>query len=166
MAVSGINNTTVGSSGSLSSTASSSSAHSDFSITKAMTGGAGGELGKDQFLELLVTELKYQDPLHPKDDKSFIAELAQFSSLEQATNTAKALNDLISLQKNKPDYSYLNFIGKKVEYTYTYTDPNTEDTRVETATGIISSIRLNDGNPEFYVGDTKIKLEDINQIIY
>ena len=148
------------------STPSSSSSHGDFSITKAMTGGAGGELGKDQFLELLVTELKYQDPLHPKDDKSFIAELAQFSSLEQTTNTAKALNDLISLQKSKPDYSYLNFIGKKVEYNYTYTDPNTQDTRSETSTGIISSIKLKNGKPEFYVGDTKITLADINQIIY
>jgi flagellar basal-body rod modification protein FlgD len=167
MSISGVNNTSVGSSSVAAAATSSSSANnSSFSITKAITGGAGGELGKDQFLELLVTELKYQDPLKPKDDKSFIAELAQFSSLEQTTNSAKALNDLISLQKNKPDYSYLNFIGKKVEYTYTYTDPNTQDTKLETSTGVISSIRLKDGNPEFYVGDTKINLSDINQIIY
>ena len=168
MSIGGINNTAASGSAAANTAASapSSSANSNFSITKAMTGGAGGELGKDQFLELLVTELKYQDPLKPKDDKSFIAELAQFSSLEQTTNSAKALNDLISLQKNKPDYSYLNFIGKKVEYTYTYTDPNTQDSKLETSTGIINSIRLNDGKPEFYVGDTKINLEDINQIIY
>ena len=45
-------------------------------------------LGKDAFLELLVTQLQNQDPLNPMDDKEFIAQLAQFSSLEQMSNVA------------------------------------------------------------------------------
>lgn len=46
----------------------------------------GGELGKDEFLQLLVTQLRYQDPLNPMQAEDFAAQLAQFSSLEQLMN--------------------------------------------------------------------------------
>ena len=58
---------------------------------------AGGELGKDAFLQLLVAQMKYQDPLNPQDNSEYIAELANFSSLEQMTNVATSLENLSSV---------------------------------------------------------------------
>lgn len=50
----------------------------------------GDKMGKDEFLKILVTQLQNQDPLNPMDDKEFIAQMAQFTALEQMQNVAKA----------------------------------------------------------------------------
>ena len=60
------------------------------SLTQAM--GGSESLGKDAFLKLLVEQIKNQDPLEPKDNSEFVAQLAQFSSLEGITT----LNDTVS----------------------------------------------------------------------
>ena len=58
----------------------------------------GGELDKDAFLQLLVAQLKHQDPMKPMDDTAFIAEMAQFSSLEQMQNLNKLLEKQMGFQ--------------------------------------------------------------------
>jgi flagellar basal-body rod modification protein FlgD len=57
-----------------------------FDYTGGASGRNTGELGKDEFLKLLTMQLKYQDPMSPDSSTEFIAQLAQFSSLEGMTN--------------------------------------------------------------------------------
>ena len=58
--------------------------------TKPRTDG----LGRDAFLQLLVTQMSHQNPLQPQEDGAFIAQLAQFSSLEQLTNIDDTLKGM------------------------------------------------------------------------
>ena len=51
-------------------------------------------LGRDAFLQLLVTQMSHQNPLQPQEDGAFIAQLAQFSSLEQLTNIDGTLKSM------------------------------------------------------------------------
>ncbi|MFP5222382.1 MAG: flagellar hook assembly protein FlgD [Acidobacteriota bacterium] len=72
-------------------------------------------LGKDAFLNLLVTQMKYQDPLNPTSDKEFLAQLAQFSSLEQLTNINASMDKLNTSTTQQQMFSAVSFIGKEVK---------------------------------------------------
>jgi flagellar basal-body rod modification protein FlgD len=72
-------------------------------------------LGKDDFLRLLVAQLKAQDPLNPMENTEFTAQLAQFSSLEQLSNVNENLKSLISYQTSTDNSQAVGFIGKTVK---------------------------------------------------
>jgi len=55
------------------------------------------ELGRDDFLRLLITQLSHQDPMNPMEDREFIAQMAQFSTLEQMTNMAADFSRLTAM---------------------------------------------------------------------
>ncbi|WP_029457894.1 flagellar hook assembly protein FlgD [Solidesulfovibrio alcoholivorans] len=80
---------------------------------------SANSLGQDAFLQLLVTQLQYQDPLSPMDDKEFVAELAQFSSLEQLTEINTGIENLASVGETQQLMGAVNFIGKEIEATGT-----------------------------------------------
>ena len=77
------------------------------------------ELGKDDFLQLLTVQLKFQDPLNPLKDTDFIAQMAQFSSLEQLQNMNKSLDKNLGSDQQLSAAFHSNLItslvGKTVE---------------------------------------------------
>ena len=81
----------------------------------ASSGPAEQALGKDDFLNLLVAQLKNQDPLSPMESAEFTAQLAQFSSLEQLTNVNGTMQQLLQQQASATSTQAVNFIGKHVE---------------------------------------------------
>ncbi|MEA2031780.1 MAG: flagellar hook capping FlgD N-terminal domain-containing protein [candidate division Zixibacteria bacterium] len=111
-------------------------------------------LGKDQFLQLLVTQLQNQDPLSPMEDKDFIAQLAQFSSVEQLSNISDGISE-----SNQNGYLQMqsinnvmasNLIGKEVKagYDSVYYDGSTSPKISFTS--------------DQYAEDLQINIKDIN----
>lgn len=76
---------------------------------------ANQQLGETDFLNLLVTQLKNQDPLQPVDNQQFVAQLAQFSQLQQSTQQVTLLQQLITAQTANEQYSLLPLIGRQVD---------------------------------------------------
>lgn len=109
--------------------------------TTARTGSSN--LGKDDFLRILIAQLQNQDPLNPMEDKEFISQMASFSSLEQMTNMSTQLSNFIQLQVNDGILKYSEMIGKQVEWNDVQ-DVENEDgdsDLVNTGIGIVKSIK-------------------------
>jgi flagellar basal-body rod modification protein FlgD len=65
-------------------------------------------LGLEDFLKILLTQLNYQDPLKPLDNQQFIAQLAQFTTLEQTRQSNERLDTLLSIQSSSQAIGLLN----------------------------------------------------------
>lgn len=109
-----------------------------------------GELGKDDFLNLLVTQLRYQDPLNPSDDKEFIGQMAQFSSLEQMQN----MNTSFSATKA------FGLIGRHV--TATITDDTTKESK--DVSGDVTDVKLSAGKAYVVVNGEDVPVESVTNV--
>lgn len=107
------------------------------------------ELGKEAFLKLLVTQMQYQDPLNPQQDKDFISQLAQFSSLEQMQN----LNETVS------NSGAFNLVGKNATVTETG-----DNGTVKTITGIIDFVSRANGKTYVSINGNKYSVDDVSQV--
>lgn len=113
-------------------------------------------LGKDDFLRLLTTQLRYQDPINPMKDQDFIAQMAQFSSLEQVQNLASTMSKFIEEERATNQMARAtSLLGRNVE--------------VQGAngsyTGKVDAVRMVDGVPRLVVGDTLFEVSDVTKVL-
>jgi flagellar basal-body rod modification protein FlgD len=101
-------------------------------------------LGQNDFLKLLVTKMTSQDPMNPQQDTEFIAQMAQFSSLEQ---NKQMTGDIAALTAN-------GLIGRSV----------TIQDGKESFDGVVSSVALKDGAPQVIVGGKQYPLSKVSLI--
>ncbi|WNZ72492.1 flagellar hook assembly protein FlgD [Borreliella garinii] len=112
-------------------------------------------LGKDDFLKLLITQLRYQDPTNPMKDKEFISQMAQFSALEQMTNMSKSFEKLSSSLGIRRD---LDLLGKVIKFQHG--DGEVVKGRVTNIkTGAIPQVMVN-GNYYVYKNILSVGLEE------
>jgi flagellar basal-body rod modification protein FlgD len=137
MSTSGIGNTA------LSSLFAASNQTSTGSSTKKSDG-----LGEGDFLNLLITQLKNQNPLDPLKDTDFIAQLANFSNLQQMTSVNTNVSSLLQ-QQNIANATTM--IGKQV-------------TTSDGKSGIVSQVSMAGGQVSIYVGTNKYLMSDITAV--
>ena len=116
------------------------------------SGKANDDLGKDAFLKLLVAQLKYQDPSNPTDNSQFIAQTAQYSTVEKLAEMATGQKDLLTAQLQ---LGASNLIGRSVTYV------GAEGTL---ASGIVTSATFSGSTPTLRVGDMDVALSSVKEV--
>ncbi|MBS3898530.1 MAG: flagellar hook capping protein [Dethiobacter sp.] len=117
--------------------------------------GAMQTLGKDVFLKLLVTQLRYQDPLKPQDNSAFVAQMAQFTSLEQLQNVNATLTELVTMQSKDAN----DFIGNAPAYLGLNVTVASEDGKP--VTGTVSAVEYEQGKPMLVIDGIRHGLEKL-----
>lgn len=108
-------------------------------------------LGKDAFLQLLVTQMQYQDPLNPSSDKEFIGQLAQFSALEEMQN----LNQTLS---NSTAY---DLVGKNVIIAV----GSSEGEISSYVAGAVQYVEMKDGKAQLAINETLYSIDDLDTVV-
>lgn len=125
------------------STVSSVTSGGSLPIASDSVSGSAKTLDQNAFLQLLVKQIQFQDPLNPKSDTDMAAQMAQFTSLQQASQTTSSL---AMIQAN-------SLIGNTVTIKV---DSQTVDS------GVVSGVSLMSGKPQILVNGT---LYDVSQVM-
>lgn len=105
-----------------------------------------GSLDFESFVELLAAELKYQDPQDPVSSTEYVAQMAQFASLDKLNTIGNSMDA----------YQAYSLIGKSV--TYETTDSSGSTTK---ATGTVDSVTIKNSTPYLNIGSTQIELSSV-----
>ncbi len=108
-------------------------------------------MGKDAFLKLLVAQLKYQNPLSPMDGTQFISQTAQLTMTEKLEELSK-LSETSVLDANRRTAADL--VGKTISY----------DNGTNVVDGVVTSARMNGGNPILMIGRTEVPLGSVLEV--
>ncbi|MEH7127001.1 flagellar hook capping FlgD N-terminal domain-containing protein [Neobacillus drentensis] len=110
------------------------------------------QVDKDLFLQILTTQLRNQDPTQPMEDREMIAQMAQFSTLEQISNLNQAFNQFIDSQQ--VDISrYSTMMNKEVTWT--------DDVTGKQESGVVKGIIKKDDQFYYQVNDEEIPVGKI-----
>ncbi len=120
------------------------------SSSSSTTSTASSDLGKEEFLQLLVCQLQNQDPLNPEEDTEFISQLAQFSSLEQMTNMNTTLTNT----------SAYGIVGKEVIIEHSDDLGN-----VSEISGVVDYVQIKNGDAYLSVNGNTYSMDELVQVM-
>ncbi|RWZ60489.1 flagellar hook assembly protein FlgD [Halobacillus fulvus] len=134
-----------------------------FYLQNQTTRGTGSNtLGKDDFLKILMAQIQNQSPLDPMKDKEFIAQMTQFSSLEQMTNMSQSFQSFTESQSLPPVIQYSHMIGKEVAYPV-YDEVSGALDRMEK--GIVTAVSQKDGETKLDLASgLQVAVESITKV--
>lgn len=116
----------------------------------SQTKNTGSSLDKDAFLQLLVTEMKYQDPLNPSTNTEYMSQLAQFSQLEAMNN----------LSDNYANSSAFGLVGKYVIMNVADSNGN-----ITQKSGLVDYVTVKNGDAMLNIGGEYYPYEDLDSVV-
>ena len=116
------------------------------------TKSGGDDLGKDDFMKLMLAQLQHQDPLKPMDDQAFIAQTAQFNALDEMTKLNKTLSAVLDSQQLA---SASGMIGKTVSAT---------DKDGKAVKGLVTAASVSGGVAMLHIGAAKVELDRVTAV--
>lgn len=119
--------------------------------TNANGTAAKNELGKDAFLNLLVAQLKYQDPSKPTDSSQFMAQTAQFTLVEKMEALATAQTETLNSSRLQAATA---LVGRSITWTE----------GEATKTGTVTAVAVANGTPKLLVGSTEVALDTVTKV--
>ena len=135
----------------------------DISPTSAATGAGAppprptsvaSELGADTFLQLLVAQLKYQDPTNPADSTEFLAQTAQFTMVEKLTELAERAEASAAVERN---LAAAAMVGRTVSY---------QRSDGTTGQGLVTKAALGTAGPVLTVGTDEVPLDRVGAVVH
>lgn len=121
-----------------------------------------GVLGKDDFMKLLIAQLQNQDPTNPMKDTEFIAQMAQFSALEQTMNLSKSFEKFADAQNQSQLIQYTSFVGNSIRWHELELDKNGNSVLdaagkpvINEGVNRIESVKYDNGNVIFKMDNGK-----------
>lgn len=128
------------------------SGESGSSSGEGITGGIGGGIGKNQFLDILMAQLKNQNPLKPQKSGKFVDQMASLTSLEQMTKISDSMK---SFQQSQQSQQFMTLLGKNVQ---------AQTSEGNTVNGEVESVRLTGDSTSVVIGGQEIGTQDIAAI--
>ena len=113
---------------------------------------SAGQADKQMFLELMVAQLRYQDPLNPTDSGEFLAQSAQFTALEKMQDVAESTGALLGAQVA---FGASGLVGRHITWTG-------EDG--VTSSGTVDGVSFGAGGPVLQVGDTDVPIAQLTSV--
>ena len=127
----------------------------------AAQGARSAAVDKDAFMKMLVAQLQNQDPMSPQDNQAMVAQLAQFSSLEQMQQLNQNILGLAVLQQTNAVMSQLTQSSALIGQRVTYIDPETN----EELTGEVGKVKLLEGVATLEIGGKDVPLGNVTSIL-
>ena len=122
--------------------------------TTASTSATQDLSGTNTFLQLLVAQLKNQDPTSPMDDTAFVTELAQFNTVEQMLGLKQEVTTQVGVQQASESVGLLG-------HTVSYMTPGLNGGPATTSQGIVTGISLANGGVNVMIGTQSVPLSEV-----
>ncbi len=123
--------------------------------------GADQELDQGAFMSLLVTQLQNQDPLEPQANEEFVAQLANFSSLEQMELLNENVVSMVVLNQSNALMEQLTSASSLIGQTVNFVDPETGDS----LTGEVESVKIRDGAAMLLIDGEDVPLSYVTEVL-